>query len=216
MNMNLDLREKTEIEANFICPDILDLNDLITVVSASGFQYTRETPYFQTDIYFDTPNYTLLKTDAALRIRQIDESYMGTYKVSKKQHDTIFERSELEWTLSSNEIKLWREEKKPIIPPKVIEKLNLSGETLRKVLVIETYRHIITIHKDDEFKAELSLDEVTFRGHKGHKPYREIEGELLNGQFEYFKQVIDSLQNQLKLQPATDSKYKKGLLLVGK
>ncbi|WKZ16102.1 MAG: CYTH domain-containing protein [Candidatus Jettenia caeni] len=214
--MDSDLNEKAEIEAKFICPDCLDLNGLITVVNAFGFQYTRKTPYSQTDIYFDTPAYTLLKTNTALRIRQKGESYTGTCKISKKQHDVIFERSELEWSLSGNEIKLWHEEKKPIIPPKVIEKLNLSGETLKKVLRVETYRHIITIHKDGEFKAELSLDKVTFHSHNEQKVYREIEVELLHGQFEHFKQAIDSLQNQLQLQPAIDSKYRKGLLLIGK
>ncbi|MDN3510485.1 MAG: CYTH domain-containing protein [Candidatus Jettenia sp.] len=214
--MDLDLNEKAEIEAKFICPNSLDLNGLITVVNAFGFQYTRKIPYSQTDIYFDTPAYTLLKTNTALRIRQKGESYTGTYKISKKQHDAIFERSELEWSLSGNEIKLWHEGKKPIIPPKVIEKLNPSGEPLRKVLMVETYRHIITIHKDSEFKAELSLDKVTFHGHNKQEVYREIEVELLHGQFEHFKQAIDSLQNQLRLQPAIDSKYRKGLLLIGK
>ncbi|TLD42739.1 MAG: hypothetical protein JETT_0974 [Candidatus Jettenia ecosi] len=80
----------------------------------------------------------------------------------------------------------------------------------------ENHRIITRIHKDGEFKAELSLDKVTFHGHNEQKIYREIEVELLHGQFEHFKQVIDSLQNLLHLQPAIDSKYRKGLLLIGK
>lgn len=108
-----------------------------------------------------------------------------------------------------------REEKKLTIPPSIIDALNLCGQTLRKVLVIKTLRYTATIHGNEGFKAELSLDEVTFRGHKGQKQYREIEAELVNGRFEQLKQVTDSLQNQLKLQPAVDSKYKTGLMLVG-
>jgi inorganic triphosphatase YgiF len=209
-------REKTEIEAKFLCPEDLGLDNLLTAVKGINFNYTRENPCFQTDIYLDTADYILLKSDAALRIRQRGESYMGAYKSCVKQRDAIFERKELEWTLSNDETKRWTEERKPTIPPAIIEKLNLQGQVLRKVLVVETQRYTATIIGNDGFKAELSLDDVIFRGHKGQKTYREIEVELLSGQFEQLKQFTGSLQNQLKLQPAIDSKYKKGMILVGK
>ena len=209
-------KEKLEIEAKFICPDGLAFDNLLVIVDAMGCQYIKEIPFLQTDVYFDTPGYTLLNSDAALRIRQRGENYIGTYKVSGKQHGTIFERREFEWVLSSNEIKLWNEERKPTIPPKILEKLNLQGQILRKVLVAETQRNTATLVGNDGFKAELSLDVVTFRGHKGQKTYREIEIELLNGQFEQLKQFANSLQNQLKLQLAVDSKYKMGMISVGK
>ena len=141
---------------------------------------------------------------------------MGAYKSCIKQLDTIFERKEFEWTLSNEETRLWTEQKKPTIPPMVIEKLHLQGQELRKVLVVETQRDTATIIGNDGFKAELSLDEVILRGHKGQKTYREIEVELLSGKFEKLKQFTSILQNQLKLQPAIDSKYKKGMILVGK
>ena len=80
---------------------------------------------------------------------------------------------------------------------------------MRKVLVVETQRNTAIIIGNDGFKAELSLDEVVFRGHKGQNTYREVEVELLSGQFEQLKQFTSSLQSQLKLQPAIDSKYKK-------
>ena len=209
-------REKIEVEAKFICPEGFGLEDLLIAINITDFKYTRENPCFQTDIYLDTSDYTLLKSDAALRIRQRGESYVGAYKKSEKQQGSVFERREIEWTLSSDEVKLWTEEKKPTIPPTVIEKLHLQGQELRKVLVVETQRYTAIIIGNDGFKAELSLDEVIFRGHKGQKTYREIEVELLSGQFEQLKQFTSSLQNQLKLQPAVDSKYKKGMILVGK
>ena len=209
-------REKIEVEAKFICPEGFGLEDLLIAINITDFKYTRENPCFQTDIYLDTSDYTLLKSDAALRIRQRGESYMGAYKKSEKQQGSIFERREIEWTLSSDEVKLWTEEKKPTIPPTVIEKLHLQGQELRKVLVVETQRYTAIIIGNDGFKAELSLDEVIFRGHKGQNTYREVEVELLSGQFEQLKQFTSSLQNQLKLQPAVDSKYKQGMVLVGK
>mgnify|MGYP001577562690 CR=1 FL=1 len=209
-------REKTEVEAKFICPTGLGLNDFLVAISTMNLKYTKENPCFQTDVYLDTSNYTLLTSDAALRIRQRGESYVGAYKSCVKQLDTIFERKEFEWTLSNEETRRWTEEKKPTIPPIVIEKLHLQGQELRKVLVVETQRYTATIIGNDGFKAELSLDEVIFRGHKGQNTYREIEVELLSGQFEQLKQFASSLQNQLKLQPAIDSKYKKGMILVGK
>ena len=211
-----DNREKTEVEAKFICPEGFGLEDLLIAINITDFKYTRENPCFQTDIYLDTSDYTLLKSDAALRIRQRGESYMGAYKKSEKQQGSVFERREIEWTLSSDEVKLWTEEKKPTIPPMVIEKLHLQGQELRKVLVVETQRYTAIIIGNDGFKAELSLDEVIFRGHKGQNTYREVEVELLSGQFEQLKQFTSSLQNQLKLQPAIDSKYKQGMILVGK
>lgn len=217
MNTDLhDSNEKTEIEAKFVCPDELGWDALLDAVNALGFQYTRETPFFQTDAYFDTPHYTLLNSDVALRIRQRGESYVGACKSTTKQQDAIFARKEFEWILSDDEVKLWNEQKKPAIPPTIIDAQNLHGQTLRKVLVVETQRYTATINGDEGFKTELSLDEVTFRGHKGQKQYREIEVELLNGRFEQLKQFTDSLQNHLKLQPAVDSKYRKGMMLVGK
>ena len=209
-------REKIEVEAKFICPEGFGLEDLLIAINITDFKYTRENPCFQRDVYLDTSDYTLLKSDAALRIRQRGEDYVGAYKSCVKQRDTIFERKELEWTLSNDETKRWTEERKPTIPPAIIEKLHLQGQELRKVLVVETQRYTATIIGNDGFKAELSLDEVIFRGHKGQNTYREIEVELLSGQFEQLKQFVSSLQNQLKLQPAIDSKYKKGMILVGK
>ncbi len=211
-----DNREKTEVEAKFICPAGLGLNDFLAAITTLNLKYTRENPCFQRDVYLDTADYALLKSNAALRIRQRGENYVGAYKLCVKQLDTIFERKELEWTLSNEETRHWTEEKKPTIPPIVIEKLHLLGQELRKVLVVETQRYTATIIGNDGFKAELSLDEIIFRGHKGQKTYREIEVELLSGQFEQLKQFTSSLQNQLKLQPAIDSKYKKGMILVGK
>lgn len=209
-------REKTEIEAKFVCPDGVGLDDLLAAIDTVNFKYTRENPCSQTDVYLDTSDYTLLNSDAALRIRRRGENYVGAYKASEGQQGAIFERREFEWTLSNDEKKLWNEEKKPAIPPTLIEKLHLQGQTLRKVLVAETQRNTAIIIGNEGFKAELSLDEVAFRGHKGQKTYLEIEIELLSGQFEQLKQFANSLQNQLKLQPAIDSKYKKGMILVGK
>src|SRR3989338_7512018 len=202
-------REKIEVEAKFICPDELGLDDLLVAISTLNLKYTKEIPCFQRDVYLDTSDYTLLKSDAALRIRQRGESYVGAYKSCVKQRDAIFERKEFEWTLST-------EERKPTVPPMVIEKLHLQGQELRKVLVVETQRYTATIIGNDGFKAELSLEEVIFRGHKGQKTYREIEVELLSGQLEQLKQFTNSLQYLLKLQPAIDSKFKKGMILVGK
>ncbi|MEP9412492.1 MAG: CYTH domain-containing protein [Candidatus Brocadia sp.] len=217
--MNIDLshnRDKIEIEAKFICPDGLDWDVFLNSVKTLGFPCVKEKPYLQMDVYFDTTDYTLLYSDAALRIRQRGKNYVGSCKLSKNQQGAIFEHKEHEWILSLDEIKLWHEEKKLTIPPSIIDALNLHGQALRKVLVAETLRYTATIHGNEGFKVELSFDEVTFRGHKGKKRYREIEAELINGQFEQLKQVTDSLQNHLKLQSAIDSKYKKGMMLVGK
>lgn len=211
-----DKREQAEVEAKFICPDGVDWDVFLDTLNNLNFRYTKEEPCFQIDVYLDTPQYILLNSGAALRIRQKGEAYVGAYKVSEKQQGAIFERREFEWKLSDDETKLWNDERKPTIPPIIIDKLNLHEQTLRKVLAVETHRHIAVVNGNDGFKAELSLDEVTFRGHKGQAHYREIEVELLNGRLEQLKQLADSLQNHLKLQPAVDSKYKKGLILVGK
>src|SRR3989337_1861359 len=133
-------REKTEVEVKFICPDGLGLNDFLVAISTMNLKYTRENPCFQTDVYLDTSDYTLLTADAALRIRQRGENYVGAYKSWVKQLDTIFERKEFEWTLSNEETRLWTEERKPTIPPIVIEKLHLQGQELRKVLEVEPQR----------------------------------------------------------------------------
>ncbi|TVM04234.1 MAG: hypothetical protein CV087_00925 [Candidatus Brocadia sp. WS118] len=219
VGMNTDFNEKdvkTEIEAKFVCPDGLDLEALLCRIHTLGFRSCKEEPCFQTDVYFDTPQYTLLHTGAALRIRQRGEAYVGTYKVSEKQQGAIFERREFEWKLSDDETKAWNEEKKAIIPPPLLHKLPIEGQTLRKVLMVETHRYTAILSGNDGFKAELSLDEVTFRGHKGQKYFREIEIELLQGLCGQLKQVTDGLQNYFTLQPAVDSKYRQGMILVGK
>ncbi len=216
MDIDLHNKEKTEIEAKFIWPDNLCIDDFLGVVSNIGFQYSKQTPCFQIDVYLDTPDYKLLNSDVALRIRKRGENYVGAYKSSQNQQGTIFECKEFEWLLSSNEIKLWNEEKKPGIPAIVLDALNLHGRTLRKVLVVETQRCAAIVGSNDGFKIEVSLDAVIFRGHSGQKPYREIEIELLDAAFERFRKVVNTLQNYFQLQPAIDSKYKKGMMLVGK
>ncbi len=214
--MNTDFNEKTEFEAKFVCPDGLDLEALLARIDTLGFRSYKEEPCFQADVYFDTPQYTLLHFGAALRIRQRSETYVGAYKVSKKQQGAIFERREFEWRLSDDEAKVWNEEKRVIIPLTILHKLPLDGQPLRKVLAVETRRYTAILSGNDGFKAELSLDEVVFRGHKGQKQFREIEIELLQGRLEQLKQVTDGLQNHFNLQPAVDSKYKQGMILVGK
>ena len=47
-------REKTEVEAKFICPEGFGLEDLLIAINITDFKYTRENPCFQTDIYLDT------------------------------------------------------------------------------------------------------------------------------------------------------------------
>lgn len=210
------IEKKTEIEAKFLCADVLDFDALLGVVDILGFRYLKEEPRLQADIYLDTPQYTLLHSGSAFRIRQRGESYTGAYKVACKQNGAIFERKEFEWILSHDEIRLWNEEKKPTIPPAIMNELDLRGQTLRKVLVAETNRSAGIITSNDGFKVELSLDDVTFRGHRGQKKYREIEIELLDGQFEQFQALTQRLQNHFSLQPAADSKYTQGMMLVGK
>ncbi len=215
--MNLPTeKEKRELEAKFICPEGMCLDDVLAAVAAIGLHSTKENPCPQTDAYLDTPEYTLLKANSALRIRKRGDNYVGTYKASKKQMGTVFERSEFTWTLSADEIKLWTEEKKPAIPDDVLKSLPIQGQTLRLVLRVEVLRHTAIITGNGGFQAEVSLDEVTYRGHKGQKHYREIEVELLAGNFNQLKQATDGLQTHLKLQPALDSKYRQGMILVGK
>ena len=217
MNDNIQNNiEKSEIEAKFVCPDELDLDSFLEIVGKLGFKCTRGTPCLQSDIYLDTPDYKLIKSDAAIRIRRRGENYVGAFKTAGRQQGAIFERREVEWLLSAEEIKLWNEKKRPTILPAVVNELDIEVQTLRKVLVVETNRNTVILDSSDGFRAELSLDDVSFRGHKGQKQYREIEVELLDGQFEQFQHLTDALQSHFKLQPAVDSKYRKGMMLVGK
>ncbi|HHT9105807.1 MAG TPA: CYTH domain-containing protein [Candidatus Wujingus californicus] len=217
MNDNIQNNiEKSEVEAKFVCPDELNLDSLLEIINKLGFKCTSGTPCLQSDVYLDTPDYKLVKSDAAIRIRRRGENYVGAFKTAGRQQGAIFERREVEWTLSAEEIKLWNGEKRPTIPPAVANELDIEVQTLRKALVVETNRNTAIINSNDGLKAELSLDDVSFRGHKGQKQYREIEVELLDGQFEQFQHLTDALQSHLKLQPAVDSKYRKGMMLVGK
>lgn len=217
MNDNIQNNiEKSEIEAKFVCPDGLDLDSLLEIINKLGFKYTKGTPCLQSDVYLDTPDYKLIKSDAAIRIRRRGENYVGAFKTSGRQQGAIFERREVEWTLSTEEIKFWNEKKRPTIPPAVANELDIEVQTLRKVLVVETNRNTAIIDSGSGFRAELALDDVSFRGHKGQKQYREIEVELLDGQFEQFQHLTDNLKNHFELQPAIDSKYRKGMMLVGK
>lgn len=217
MDNNLNSIKKTEIEAKFICPNGFSLdNDNIPIIANTlGLQYTKQIPYVQTDTYLDTPDYILLRSKSVLRIRQKGEDYIGTYKASNRAQGAVLERTEIEWILSNDEKRLWSEEQKPTIPLTVMDMLNFHGKALKKILALETYRCAAVV-RNKEFKAEVSLDEVTFHSHRDQPPYREIEVELLQGPFEQFKQFIDHIQNHFKLKPAIDSKYRKGLLLVGK
>jgi inorganic triphosphatase YgiF len=209
-------KEKTEIEAKFICPEGLALQAMLNALRQHGFHPLRTDTCIQTDVYFDTEDYKLLKSNTAVRIRQRGENYVGTCKVSLNQQGAVYERKELDWQLSEGEIKLWNEEKKPAIPSAVTDDLNIKTQSLRRVLVADIRREAAIIRDNENLQFELSLDSVIFRGHKGRFPYCEIEAELVSGNVSHFRQVIDNLQNCFKLQPAIDSKYKKGMMLAGK
>lgn len=127
----------------------------------------------QRDVYFDTPDLTLLRAGVALRQRRFEGQVLTTFKGSGTVRDGLHVREEIELPY----VDRW--------PAEISDQLVSLGVTgqLRPLAELSARRERFWVVKDGEAQAELTFDEVTgldVTGHKSHREvrFREIELEL--------------------------------------
>ena len=128
----------------------------------------------QRDVYFDTPDLTLLQAGVALRQRRFEGETLATFKGSGSVQNGLHVRDELELPYTDR----W--------PAEILERLTPLGvtERLKPLVELSARRERFCVVKDGEAQAELTFDEVKgfdMTGHKtGHKEvqFRELELEL--------------------------------------
>ena len=129
----------------------------------------------QRDVYFDTPNLTLLRAGVALRQRRFEGQTLATFKGSGSVQNGLHIRDELELPYTDR----W--------PAEILERLDLLvlAENLGPLIELSARRERFFVVRDGEAQAELTFDEVTgfdvtrlnATGHKEVR-FREIELEL--------------------------------------
>ena len=124
----------------------------------------------QRDVYFDTPDLTLLRAGVALRQRHFEGQTLATFKSSGTVQDGLHVRDEVELPYTDR----W--------PAEILEKLTPLGvtEKLTPLVELSARRERFWVVKDGAAEAELTFDEVTGLDVKGHKEvrFRELELEL--------------------------------------
>lgn len=105
----------------------------------------------QRDVYFDTPELSLLQAGVALRQRRFEKQTLATFKSSGTVHDGLHVRDELELPHTDP----W--------PAGILERLTPLGvvEQLAPLALLSARRERFLVVKGDKPQAELTFDEVT-------------------------------------------------------
>ncbi len=160
----------------------------------------------QRDIYFDTPDLTLLRAGVALRQRRFEGQTLATFKSSGSVQDGLHVRDEIELPFTDR----W--------PAEIVERLSplVPAEKLTPLAELSARRERFWVMKDGEAQAELTLDEVTGLDMTGRKEvrFREIELELFpNAQMGNLEALTTSL-NLPSLTPHAGDKLSHTLRLL--
>lgn len=178
-----------EVEQKFPCDDLQAIETRLLELGAEFGE-----PLTQSDTYYAHPSRDFAKTDEALRIRQIGERHLITYKGPKLDSETKTRR-EIELPLGDS-----RE-----VATGFHELLEAIG--FRPVVEVRKQRRVARLRRDS-FDIEVALDEVSQVGR-----FVEIEATATSGdELDAARGSIRSLAEQLGLRVSERRSYLELLL----
>lgn len=208
-----------ETEAKFICPEEIDKNHVADIAQSLGMTITWHAARQQKDVYFDSKDLRLFKSDVSLRCRkEITDNKArkskGTLKIPKSRDGAILKRYEKEWEIAASSsyksfIASFPEDVKQSLAIYSVDQTSLSP-----VLEVLTMRHIADISSTTGLDIEFAFDESIFSGQLGEVRRGEIEMEMKQGIPEEFAQFIKRIQEVLNLHPSSSTKYAFGIKAV--
>lgn len=213
-----DVRNNIEIEKKYIVKNKCIFRDIEEFFKNEGFSISKKQKK-QTDIYFDTDDYQLLKNKITTRIRKIKNKNEMTVKfpVKTDSENIESERFEYKKNLGNKEEidhEFFAERVKKL-------KLNINSKLLKRSLIVCNERIAMTVQKNSVI-FEIAFDTVKYvvpKNPNDCEKENQIEIELKSSyQHRVNLQILSSkLEKNLdnKLEITTDSKYKRGLSCFG-
>ncbi len=170
-----------------------------------GLELRLSAPREQSDVYYDTPELTLLRAGTVLRIRRYGGAALATYKTSGEVQGSLHTREEIERPYSAP----W--------PPEIMTRLAPLGvlNSLEPLVQLDARRIRYLVYGDSGALAELSLDEV--RSFHGAQPmtFRELELEAHPDLSDESFADLASVLSGFGLTPHTGDKLSHMLSLLG-
>ncbi|MEA4922250.1 MAG: CYTH domain-containing protein [Eubacteriaceae bacterium] len=165
--------------------------------------------------YFDTEDHILFKNDIAFRLREEGKKLVASLKWNGENQGPLHKREELNINLG--------EGKMPETPdPTVfsqsdegIDMMDLLGEKeLKCMMQVNVLRKSFRVDMGDSI-VEISLDDGEIITEDGKEPVCELEIELFSGEETDLIKLGEQLQERYDLKPEKDSKFARGLKLLG-
>jgi inorganic triphosphatase YgiF len=205
-----------EIEAKFIVPDEVTLQELLEMRELGGFRLQPGPTKQVNDSYRDTADGAIYRGGYACRIRRKGGQRIAALKGLGGAAGAVHQRAEHEVVLDAADAPPdW-----PSSPARELA-LGLSqGQPLAELFSLSQQRHKRMVYAADRLVAELSLDEVEM--HVGDETRGtpsttlrtsfELEVELLpDGRPDDLALMVADLQDRWRLSPQPLSKFEQGL-----
>lgn len=201
-----------EIEAKLQAPNHLALHQLPAALDAEGFYVTDPGLVYSTDHYLDTADLHLRAAGWALRLRDLGTRKLVTLKALRPVENGLAKREELEEAAPETLQTDWQ------FPCQTLGgrlKELVAGQDLRRLFIVEQTRNIYTAIGKDGLQLEVSSDAITWHGEGSEDKAFQVELELKKGDEDELRGLYLRLMESLGWSASPESKYERGLRVVG-
>ncbi len=199
------MNETKEMELKYLVDDNFDIIGFVLYLVNNGFTMEDLNYVTNEDIYFDTPDKLLQRTDSSLRIRIIDEKKIkGTLKYPVDNDSLYMQRIEIEKDLESKTFDT-------LLNAFNNEKFDLSKICPFPFLRLFNNRHDFTL-KNGENIITLSFDILTYN-ETIQELMIEIEAKKTTNP-KVLEDINELIKRKYDLKTTKQSKYQRGIELT--
>lgn len=199
------MNEKKEMELKYLVDDNFDIIGFVLYLVNNGFTMEDLNYVTNEDIYFDTPDKLLQRTDSSLRIRIINETKIkGTLKYPVDNDSLYMQRIEIEKDLESKTFDA-------LLNAFNNEKFDLSKICPFPFLRLFNSRHDFTL-KNGENIITLSFDIITY-----NEAIQELMVEIETKKTtnpKVLEDINELIKRKYDLKTTKQSKYQRGIELT--
>lgn len=199
------MNEKKEMELKYLVDDNFDIIGFVLYLVNNGFTMEDLNYVTNEDIYFDTPDKLLQRTDSSLRIRIINEKKIkGTLKYPVDNDSLYMQRIEIEKDLESKTFDA-------LLNAFNNEKFDLSKICPFPFLRLFNSRHDFTL-KNGENIITLSFDIITY-----NEAIQELMVEIETKKTtnpKVLEDINELIKRKYDLKTTKQSKYQRGIELT--
>lgn len=199
------MNEPKEMELKYLVDDNFDIISFVLYLVNNGFTMEDLNHVTNEDIYFDTPDRLLQRTDSSLRIRIINEKKIkGTLKYPVDNDSLYMQRIEIEKDLKSKTFDA-------LLNAFNNEKFDLSKICPFPFLRLFNSRHDFTL-KNGENIISLSFDIITY-----NEAIQELMVEIETKKTtnpKVLEDINELIKRKYDLKTTKQSKYQRGIELT--